>query len=298
MAVNYSAIAYTLLGFADKFQDFFTNDPQDVTIKCKDCSGDIYTITIPNISKMKQMLNEHGITDDDLNNVLKEHAKLGKNLVFGYGPPKSSIFDSANKVFYVDRNTATIYTKDQNGKIVSNVSLETLNNILKDYIKYNRDIMLGDGKPDSNVPNTVKIYIDTKNENIYIRNTKNKLVLNNCGSKTATPDISGPDSILDTETAKYTIKNYNSSKNTYYNIKTSNGSTKRNGQYIYYYPPATKNDMTVTITVVAKDENSLPSDPVNLTLSVKTTAINEEKDQLLINSDYKKNEYKNDGWNY
>ena len=303
MAINYETQAYTLIGMAAKFQDFFNSDPKDVEIKYKDKDGNIKTKTVPNIAKLKQELNDHGITDDDLNNKLTEYAKVGENLVFNFGPPNPSIFDNNPNTIYIDKNTATIYTKNKDGEIINNYNAKDLENTLLDYMKIGRDVVIGDGKPDDNVPDTAKLYIDNTEGKFYIKNSEGvfKTVTSSgssgsSGGKTATPVISGPDNVLETNTATYTIEDFDRNRKTLYNVTVTLGSVSITNNKIIYTPENVDSDTNVTMKIIASDAGKTASDPASIT--IKVSDVPDTSDQTLINNDYRNNESYNDGWEY
>jgi len=327
MAINYETQAYTLIGMAAKFQDFFNSDPKDVEIKYKDKDGNIKTKTVPNIAKLKQELNDHGITDDDLNNKLAEYAKVGENLVFNFGPPNPSIFDNNPNTIYIDKNTATIYTKNKDGKIINNYNAEDLENTLLDYMKIGRDVVFGDGEPDNNIPDTAKLYINNTEGKFYIKNSEGvfKTVTSSgsggsssgdnsggsggsssgdnsggsggsSGGKTATPVISGPNNVLETNTATYTIEDFDRNRKTLYNVTVTLGSVSITNNKIIYTPENVNSDTNVTMKVIASDAGKTASDPASIT--IKVSDVPDTSDQTLINNDYRNNESYNDGWEY
>lgn len=65
--------AYTLIGMAEKFQDFFYGVAKDITFKYKDLNGNIQTKTVPNVEKVKEELMAASITTSDLNNALTNY---------------------------------------------------------------------------------------------------------------------------------------------------------------------------------------------------------------------------------
>jgi len=51
MVLKTKVATYTLISMARKFQDFFHNEPKDVTFDYMDMNEDIVTETVPNIKK-------------------------------------------------------------------------------------------------------------------------------------------------------------------------------------------------------------------------------------------------------
>jgi len=73
MALSSTTAAYTLIGMAEKFQDFFYADAQDVTFKYMDVNGIILTKTVPNIAKVTNALNINGVTSKVLATTLNNY---------------------------------------------------------------------------------------------------------------------------------------------------------------------------------------------------------------------------------
>jgi len=296
MGINLEYRAYTLLGIASKFQDFFNSEPKNVEIKYKDKDGNIQTKTIPNVALMKQQLNDHGITSDDLDNILQQYGKLGENLVFGYGKPDESIFNNNENVLYIDRNTATIYGKNSLGVITSNFNSIELDKKLEDYIMFNRDIVIGEGDPTAFVNEKAKLYIDTTNNTLYVRDRKGDIASVSKILQTKPPVVSGPSSILETDIGVFTIENFDKNRQTSYNIKATAGKVNRVNDKIYLTPPVIGSDLNIKIYIVATDANLLPSDQIELNLTI--TNVPDTADQFLVNNNYPSNEVINDGWLY
>ena len=296
MAINYEYQAYTLIGMAGRFQDFFNGEAQYVSFQYKDKDGNIKTKTVPNITLMKKQLNDHGITSDDLTAKLDSFGKIGDNLVFDYGQPDASVFDGKDNVIYVDKNTATLYTKNDGGSIVNNYNAKELETTLLDYMMINRDVVFGDGAPGTDTDKNVKLYIDSTSNTLYIQNDQGVLNSVSSTSQTEMPDITGPNNILETDEAIFTINNFDASRYTSYNITATAGNISRSNDKIHYTPANVDGDQNVTITVVATDANLLSASPVKITLGV--TNVPEEADQVLVNNNYSGNEATNDGWAY
>ena len=296
MAINYEYQAYTLIGMAGRFQDFFNGEAQYVSFQYKDKDGNIKTKTVPNITLMKKQLNDHGITSDDLTAKLDSFGKIGDNLVYGYGQPDASVFDGKDNVVYVDKNTATLYTKNDGGDITNNYNASDLETLLLDYMMVNRDVVFGNGGPDLGSDENVKLYIDSTNNTLYIRNNKGVLDAVSSVPQTETPNITGPNSILETDMAIFTINNFDGTKHTSYNISANAGKISRSNDKIYYTPANANGDQNVTITITATDANLLTSSLVTIPLAV--TDVPDEADQVLINNNYGGNAANNNGWEY
>jgi len=73
MPLSSTTAAYTLIGMAEKFQDFFYNGAADVTFSYKDINGNIQTKTVPNIAKVTANLLANGVTDTELSNELTNY---------------------------------------------------------------------------------------------------------------------------------------------------------------------------------------------------------------------------------
>jgi len=296
MANTYEYQAYTLIGMADKFQDFFNGTPKNVTFEYKELDGNLKTKVVPNISLLKQQLNDYGITSDDLTTMLDGFGKIGDNLVFGFGAPDTTVFDGNDNVVYVDKNTSTIYTKNDGGAIVTNFNASELNDLLLEYMKIDRDIVFGSGAPDLNIADSVKLYVDGSSNTLYMRNNEGSLETVSSVSQTDIPVVSGPSSILETNTATYSIDNFDASKYTTYNIVVSAGSFTRVDGNITYTPVNANGDQNITIEITATDTNLLASN--KLTLQLTVTNVLDEADQVLVNNNYSGNEAGNDGWAY
>lgn len=112
MALSSSVAAYTLIGMAEKFQDFFYGDAQDVTFKYMDADGNILTKTVPNIAKVTAELRDNGVSDSDIEQALEDYydksgvdeliSSLRSELNTNIGTAKTEAIASANS--YTDNN--------------------------------------------------------------------------------------------------------------------------------------------------------------------------------------------------
>jgi len=73
MGLPYETAAYTLIGMATRFQDFFYAPAQDVTFEYMNENGEVNTATVPNVAKIKSQLDAEAVTDAELADALKSY---------------------------------------------------------------------------------------------------------------------------------------------------------------------------------------------------------------------------------
>lgn len=73
MGLPYETAAYTLIGMATRFQDFFYAPEQDVTFEYMNENGEVKTATVPNVAKIKKQLDTAAVTDAELADTLKSY---------------------------------------------------------------------------------------------------------------------------------------------------------------------------------------------------------------------------------
>ena len=78
MPIASSVAAFTLINLASKFQEFFYGDAADVTFEYMNEDGEVLSTTVPNVAKVTAELQENGVTDSELDDILKEYYKQGE----------------------------------------------------------------------------------------------------------------------------------------------------------------------------------------------------------------------------
>ena len=141
MPLSSSTAAYTLIGMAGKFQDFFYNSARDVTFSYKDGNGNIQTKTVPNVAKVTQQLLANGVTDAELNTALGSYyTKSGSDGLI------TSLRNEVNGNINTAKNEAIASSNayaDKNSSIMSKAEFEAK-------CEVNRNHFAGSGQYSSN----------------------------------------------------------------------------------------------------------------------------------------------------
>jgi hypothetical protein len=73
MPLASTTAAYTLIGLASKFQEFFYHDAGDVTFEYMNEDGEKLTTSVPNVAKVTADLQANAVTDAELEDALKAY---------------------------------------------------------------------------------------------------------------------------------------------------------------------------------------------------------------------------------
>jgi hypothetical protein len=126
MPLASTTAAYTLIGLASKFQEFFYHDAGDVTFEYMNEDGERLTTTVPNVAKIEQNLLDNATTkriyvNEDM--VLEDHAYYtvdtsnSRTLTLPANPTNNDIRFILDGVNNAQNNPVNI---ERNGKKINN----------------------------------------------------------------------------------------------------------------------------------------------------------------------------------
>ena len=83
MPLASTVAATTLIGLADKFQEFFYGEAGDVTFDYMDEDGNIQTTTVMNVAKVVKYLDDNGATDEEVSDAVLNNNKILNDYMAG-----------------------------------------------------------------------------------------------------------------------------------------------------------------------------------------------------------------------
>ena len=133
MAYNWEAISNNIINISQVLSDFLDSQhPKDVEWVYMDDNGNVHTLTVPNIAKAKQQLNDTCITPGELNSKLTDYySKVEVNNI------KNAIYDAIHN--NLDKINANYNSLEElkKAKVMTKAEFDALAKLRKSQYKYN-----------------------------------------------------------------------------------------------------------------------------------------------------------------